>query len=107
MALEKVQRPRKRLNWFNLVMILLVLGGCYVLASQYMEQRQVQLEIERNQQLLKEQQEVNHSLKDEKARLNDPEEVEKRAREDLGLVKPGEVPVRTIPAKSPNKLDNP
>ena len=56
MALEKVQRPRKRLNWFNLVMILLVLGGCYVLASQYMEQRQVQLEIERNQQLLKEQQ---------------------------------------------------
>ena len=66
MALEKVQRPRKRLNWFNLVMILLVLGGCYVLASQYMEQRQVQLEIERNQQLLKEQQEVNQRLKDEK-----------------------------------------
>ena len=72
-----------------------------------MEYRNVQIELEKNQHKLIEQQELNQKLKDEKSKAQSPEEIEKKAREDLGLVKPGEIPVRTIPTKSKNETKSP
>lgn len=42
----------------------------------------------------------NTVLKEEISRLNTPEYIEQLARQDLGLVKPGEVPIaQTVPGK--------
>ena len=63
--------------------------------------------MEKNHLKLIERQELNQKLKDEKSQSQIPEEIEKKAREDLGLVKPGEIPVRTIPTKSKNETKSP
>ncbi|MDU1397599.1 MAG: septum formation initiator family protein [Veillonella parvula] len=44
------------------------------------------------EQQLQELQQRNEELEQEKARLQDPKTIEGVAREELGLVKPGEVP---------------
>lgn len=98
---------KKKLKIFPLIMFALLLIGSYILVTQYLEYRRVQDEIEKNQQKLIEQQELNEKLKEERLKVQSPEEIEKKAREDLGLVKPGEIPVRTIPQKSSNEMKSP
>ena len=44
------------------------------------------------EQQLQELQQKNDELEQEKAKLQDPKNIENVAREQLGLVKPGEVP---------------
>jgi cell division protein FtsL len=98
---------QRSFGYFSVLMVILLLVGSYILISQYMEYRNVQIELEKNQHKLIEQQELNQKLKDEKSKAQSPEEIEKKAREDLGLVKPGEIPVRTIPTKSKNETKSP
>jgi cell division protein FtsL len=98
---------QRSFGYFSVLMVILLLVGSYILISQYMEYRNVQIELEKNQHKLIEQQELNQKLKDEKSKAQSPEEIEKKAREDLGLVKLGEIPVRTIPTKSKNETKSP
>ena len=102
----EVQRPKKAAqNGFDLIakrrisviilmwikrigigiMVLLLLGQAYRLVAVYQEKQHIE-------QQLQELQQRNDELEQEKAKLQDPKNIENVAREQLGLVKPGEVP---------------
>ncbi|MCX7780141.1 MAG: septum formation initiator family protein [Negativicutes bacterium] len=68
----------------------------YVLAGQQLELNAIHRETEASRQKLEQLKQVNASLNEELERLKKPSYIEKLAREELGLVKPGEVPY--IPA---------
>lgn len=93
---QKKGSKTRRIKWFPFLMGVLLLLGIYILVSQYLEYHRVQEEIQKNQIKLEEQKKLNEQLKDERSKAENPEEVERKARENLGLVKPGEIPVRTI-----------
>ena len=57
----------------------------YRLVAIYQEKQHIE-------QQLQELQQKNDELEQEKAKLQDPKNIENVAREQLGLVKPGEVP---------------
>jgi cell division protein FtsB len=81
-----------RIRWYRLV-VLAVVGYClYVLAGQQLEMNAVNRETEATRIRLEQLRQSGESLKDEKDRLSTPAYVEKIARDELGLVKPGEVP---------------
>lgn len=67
------------------VMAMLLLGQAYRLVAIYQEKQHIE-------QQLQELQQRNDELEQEKAKLQDPKNIENVAREQLGLVKPGEVP---------------
>ena len=67
------------------VMVMLLLGQAYRLVAIYQEKQHIE-------QQLQELQQKNDELEQEKAKLQDPKNIENVAREQLGLVKPGEVP---------------
>lgn len=67
------------------VMVMLLLGQAYRLVAIYQEKQHIE-------QQLQELQRRNDELEQEKAKLQDPKNIENVAREQLGLVKPGEVP---------------
>ena len=67
------------------VMVMLLLGQAYRLVAIYQEKQHIE-------QQLQELQQRNDELEQEKAKLQDPKNIESVAREQLGLVKPGEVP---------------
>ena len=46
-------------GYFSVLMVILLLVGSYILVTQYMEYRKVQIELEKNQHKLIEQQELN------------------------------------------------
>lgn len=78
-------------RWWRWVCVLLVPVVIYLSMSIY-EYWQVQQELDRvreqERQLLQQQEQ----LKQEEARYQDPQQIEKEAREQLGLVKEDEVP---------------
>ena len=101
MDVQRPKRPRKRvrpnrkaqdqriiLMWIKRIgigiMVLLLLGQAYRLVAVYQEKQHIEQ--------LQELQQRNEELEQEKARLQDPKTIEGVAREELGLVKPGEVP---------------
>ena len=67
------------------VMIMLLFGQAYRLVAIYQEKQHIE-------QQLQELQQRNDELEQEKEKLQDPKNIETVAREQLGLVKPGEVP---------------
>ncbi|MDY5481915.1 FtsB family cell division protein [Veillonella caviae] len=67
------------------VMVLILLGQAYRLVAIYQEKQHIE-------QQLHELQMRNDELEQEKAMLQDPKTIEQVARDELGLVKPGEVP---------------
>ena len=85
---QQLQRQRRLtiIKWavFGLMALYLVVQG-YNLAVLYQEKAHVE-------QQLQELQQRNEELEKEKASLQDPSNIEKVARDELGLVKPGEVP---------------
>ncbi|WP_246105420.1 FtsB family cell division protein [Sporomusa termitida] len=70
---------------------------CYVIILQQTELYQIRREMDVVNTRLAEAEGVNKSLTAEKKQLSMTEYIEKVAREQLGLVKPGEVPY--IPAR--------
>jgi Septum formation initiator len=81
-----------RVRWYRLVVLAVVGYGLYVLGGQQMEMNAVHREAEATRIRLEQLQQSNQSLSEEKAKLMTPAYVEKLARDELGLVKPGEVP---------------
>ena len=71
------------------ILILLVVGFLVERGLKYCELHQEMIRVEQQQQQLETEQ---RELEAEKAKYNDPKAVEKEAREQLGLVKPNEVP---------------
>lgn len=66
-------------------MVLFLCFQAYQLVAIYHEKQQIE-------QQLYELRMQNDKLEEEKAKLQDPQAIEQLAREELGLVKPGEVP---------------
>lgn len=91
-----MSRPRYRIRWFRLLLLCLTGYFVYVLSGQQMELQAINKEKEAARQRLEQLQQANTNLNEERARLAKPAYIEKIAREELGLVKPGEVPY--IPA---------
>lgn len=89
-------RPRYRVRWFRLILLCVTGYFIYVLGGQQMDLQAIQKEKETARQKLEQLQQVNANLNDERSKLSKPSYIEKIAREELGLVKPGEIPY--IPA---------
>ncbi len=81
-----------RVRWFRVTVLAVVAYCVYVLAGQQTELNALNREAEATRIRLEQLRQANQSLADEKGRLTTPAYVEKLAREELGLVKPGEVP---------------
>ncbi|MBC8016433.1 MAG: septum formation initiator family protein [Sporomusaceae bacterium] len=85
-------RNRYRIKWFKLVAIGLSFYFMYLYVGQQSQLNAISNETESIRMELTQFQQVNTALKEERNALNDRRYVEKLAREELGLVKPGEVP---------------
>ncbi|MBP2640721.1 MAG: Septum formation initiator [Firmicutes bacterium] len=97
MVVRNVNQQRKfRWNWCRLLVVLLTVFFLYVGISQQLELRAVQREAACAREELAAVKQMNQQLQQERSQLSTPEYVEKLAREELGLVKPGEIPY--IPA---------
>ncbi|MBP2645139.1 MAG: Septum formation initiator [Firmicutes bacterium] len=73
--------------------MLVILGYCvYVFAGQQLELNAVKRDTEATRVKLEELKQTNMVLNQEKERLSTQTYVEKIARDELGMVKPGEVP---------------
>jgi cell division protein FtsB len=83
----------------QLVIVLLVIALMGAMAiepvRQLLEQRDL---VSGMKQDLREVQQSNENLKDRIRRLNDPDFVEQRAREQIGLVRAGEIPFVVMPS---------
>ena len=87
-----MSRPRYRVRWFRILMLCMTGYFISVLVGQQIDLQAIQREKEASRQKLEQLQQLNQQLSDEKGRLAKPAYIEKIAREELGLVKPGEVP---------------
>jgi cell division protein FtsL len=75
-----------------LALLLLSAYFCYLVTDRYLEMSSIQQETSTVNQQLDQAKTVNQQLQAERDRLLAPAYVEKLAREQLGLVKPGELP---------------
>lgn len=97
----------RRLGWFVIVVAVaaaVILGGVFPFRQMIDQQRQVAATQEKLATLEAE----NASLADDAAALETPSEIERIAREDLGLVRPGETSfsVENLPqTKAPGAAD--
>ncbi len=72
-------------------LVVIVYLGCLIIKQEWYLS-EVRQETAITQERLNEAQNLNQKLKEEKSNLEKPEYVEKVAREELGMTKPGEVP---------------
>lgn len=89
-------RSKYRIKWFRLVLMAIFAYFLYVCLGQQGDLRAITQETEMTKVRLEQVKQINQGLSEERDRLNTSGYVEKLAREELGLVKPGEVPY--IPA---------
>ena len=85
-------RYKYRINWFRLITIVLSCYFIYLCFAQQSQLNAISNEATSIQMQLAQFRQINTTLKEERDALNDPRYVEKLAREELGLVKPGETP---------------
>lgn len=85
-------RRRIRIKWFRVLILAIIGYGLYVCANQYVQYAAISCETEAARSHLEQLRQMNKSMIEEKQKLSTPAYVEKLAREELGLVKPGEVP---------------
>lgn len=83
---------RYKIKWFNLALLLLSVYFCYLVTDRYLEMSSIRQETSAVSQQLEQAKTTNQQLQAERDRLLAPSYVEKLAREQLGLVKPGELP---------------
>ncbi len=97
--------PLRRVGWI----VGLLAGGLFLVSSVqaalrlYHLNRQV-AELEHQRRALLEE---NRRLREEIRRLHDPAYVERLAREQLGLVRPGEIAVVLVPEPAPSPSPGP
>ncbi len=82
----------KRINWFRVFIILLACYFFYLLVGQQMTLNAIQRENDEQKIKLQQMQQTNLELKQEHENLRTPAYIEKIAREELGMVKSGELP---------------
>ncbi len=88
-----MQNPSKyRIKWFRLLTIVLGVCFLYSFIQQQNQLNAIRRDSDSVRAQLTEFRESNTNLKEERDALNDRRYVEKLAREELGLVKPGEIP---------------
>jgi len=73
-------------------MIAIILYTDYVCVNQQLQYAAISREMEATKTQLEQLQQTNEAMGQEKQKLSTPAHVEKLAREELGLVKPGEIP---------------
>ncbi|MBR4151679.1 MAG: cell division protein FtsL [Selenomonadaceae bacterium] len=83
---------RKSFNWFALVMFVMIAYFSTVLISQQVHLSHVSESQRIADKRLAKAKETNEKLRKELAELQDINNIEKLAREDLGLAKEGEMP---------------
>lgn len=81
-----------RFSWFRLCILVMAGYFCYVFIGQQTELSRIRQETALVNARLAEETEINKNLAAEKEKLSTAAYIEKVAREQLGLVKPGEVP---------------
>ncbi|WP_346353658.1 septum formation initiator family protein [Azotosporobacter soli] len=86
-----MKQRRKRFSWFRLLCVLLLGYSLYLCVEQQMQLSAIRSERDATQAKLQQLQQSNADLKEEAELLQQPKYVEKLAREQLGLTKPGEV----------------
>ena len=85
-------RRRYRVRWLRVLILVTAAYFVYLAIGQQFELYTIHRETAALQDRIAELEQSNKALIDEKSRLASPSYVEKIAREQLGLVKPGEVP---------------
>lgn len=87
------QQPRRkyRMRWFRLLVMFILGYSVFILVNQQIEINAVKHETNATRTRVEQMKQLNQSYSEEKARLSTPAYVEKLAREELGLAKPGEV----------------
>ena len=85
-------RGRRRVNWF--LILLLLIGGwfSYTFVTQQIRLNAVASDYEATRIRLEEARARNAELKKERDSLSDAADIEKVARESLGMTRQGEVP---------------
>ena len=83
---------RKSFNWFALVMLTMIVYFSTVLISQQVHLAHVSESQRIADKRLEKAKATNEKLRKELAELQDINNIEKLAREDLGLAKEGEMP---------------
>ncbi|WP_378955340.1 septum formation initiator family protein [Pelosinus sp. sgz500959] len=81
-----------RVKWFRIITFILSAYFIYVCIGQQTQLNAISNEADSVHAQLTQIQQLNVALKEERNALNDRRYVEKIAREELGLVKPGEIP---------------
>jgi cell division protein FtsB len=98
-TVHAVKARRRRFIWAAVGTLALAALLAYVFVFSrhgYLRRRELLRENERLQTELEQLQAENARLREELSRLDDPEAVEKLAREELGLVKEGETVYRFV-----------
>lgn len=95
---RRKSRPRRNkrkavLTYKWVVIIILILGSIF-LAKKFYRLWEIKQDMSQTIQQEEQLKEENEKLHEKKARLNTPEEIMRQAREQFGLVKPGEIPYR-------------
>ena len=85
-------RRRYRIRWIRVLVLVTAAYFLYLAAGQQYELYTIKRETYTLKDRIAELEKSNKAMADEKSRLSTPTYVEKIAREQLGLVKPGEVP---------------
>ena len=85
-------RKKRRINWFRLIVVILLVYTVYLGVSQQRQVNAIHLETETARKHMEQLQLERANLQEECSQLKDPKYVEKVAREELGMAKPGEVP---------------
>lgn len=85
-------RRRYRIRWFRVLTLLAAAYFIYLAIGQQFELYTIQRETASLKSRIAELEQSNQSMIQEKQQLATPAYIEKIAREQLGLVKPGEVP---------------
>jgi cell division protein FtsB len=86
------ERRKYRVKWFRLLVIVLSFYAIYLTIAQQTNLNAIHRETQSVSVKLSQLQQINGTLHEERDALNDRKYVEKIAREELGLVKTGEIP---------------
>lgn len=85
-------RRKYRIRWIRVLVLLTAAYFIFLAVGQQFELYTIQRETYSLRGRIAELEQSNKALADEKTKLSSPAYVEKIARDELGLVKPGEVP---------------
>ena len=100
---SRIKPPHMGLvSQFVIVLLVIALMGAMAIepVRQLLEQRELVSGMEQD---LRDVEQSNGNLRGRIKRLNDPDFVEQRARAQIGLVRPGEIPFVVMPSGKANK----